>query len=260
MKDGARSIQSIEVGGRILQALVNETRPMMLSEIAEAAGMKPAQCHAYMTSLKNIGLVHQDGASGLYSVGHMALNLGMSWLETDKQMSQAITGLALITEDIVATSLLFIWGKQGPTVAHIDPGPRQASLNIRQGSLFSFVGTSAGRVFAAYLDTPDVQAMIEAELAHASQTRSLGVDLTRTELDGYISEIKTVGYSMVQGTPVPGVNTVAAPVFDVNGALTCVLSLVGATEDFPLSPEADGVRRLLDLAQSLSPRPAPTAQ
>lgn len=225
---------------------------MMLSEIAEAAGMKPAQCHAYMTSLKHIGLVHQNAQSGLYAVGHLALNLGMSWLDTDRQMSQAIEGLAAITEDVVATSILFVWGKQGPTVAHIDAGPRQASLSIRQGSLFSLVGTSAGRVFAAFLETAEVRAMIAAELAHASQTRSLGVDLTAEELDRYIVEIRQLGYSMVQGTPVPAVNTVAAPVFGPDGALTCVLSLVGATEDFPLDVEADGVRRLLDLARGLS--------
>lgn len=252
MKDGARSIQSIEVGGRILQALVDEARPMMLSEIAEAAGMKPAQCHAYMTSLKHIGLVHQNAHSGLYAVGHLALNLGMSWLDTDRQMSQAIEGLAAITEDVVATSILFVWGKQGPTVAHIDPGPRQASLSIRQGSLFSLVGTSAGRVFAAFLDTPEVHEMISAELAHVPKTRSLGEDLTAEELDRYIAEIRELGYSMVQGTPVPAVNTIAAPVLGPDGALTCVLSLVGATEDFPLDVEAEGVRRLLDLARGLS--------
>ncbi len=67
MSKSARGIQSIEVSGRIMQALLDAGEPMMLKDMAQAADLKPAQCHAYIASLKKIGLVHQDSSSGLYS-------------------------------------------------------------------------------------------------------------------------------------------------------------------------------------------------
>jgi DNA-binding IclR family transcriptional regulator len=40
-----RGIQSIEVGGTLLQALAAQGRPMALSDLARAAGMPPGRAH-----------------------------------------------------------------------------------------------------------------------------------------------------------------------------------------------------------------------
>lgn len=42
-KDPRRGIQSIEVGGSLLQALVRAATPMMLKDLARSAGMPPAR-------------------------------------------------------------------------------------------------------------------------------------------------------------------------------------------------------------------------
>ena len=71
-----RGVQSVEVAGRILSVLADSTRPMMLRDIADATGMPPGQAHPYIVSFRKIGLVEQDGASGLYRLGWFALHLG----------------------------------------------------------------------------------------------------------------------------------------------------------------------------------------
>ncbi len=70
-------MQSVEVAGRILSVLVDSTKPMMLRDIADAAGLPPGQAHPYIVSFRKIGLVEQDGASGLYRLGWFALHLGL---------------------------------------------------------------------------------------------------------------------------------------------------------------------------------------
>src|SRR5690349_12864168 len=72
-----RGIQSVEVGGRLLVALANAGRPMALKDLAEAASMSPAKAHPYLVSFGKLGLVAQDGASGRYGLGALALQLGL---------------------------------------------------------------------------------------------------------------------------------------------------------------------------------------
>jgi DNA-binding IclR family transcriptional regulator len=59
-----RGIQSIEVGGRLLQALAGRGTPMPLKDLAHAAAMTPAKAHPYLVSFAKLGLVEQDEVWG----------------------------------------------------------------------------------------------------------------------------------------------------------------------------------------------------
>lgn len=252
MRDGGRGIQSIEVSGRILRALVHSGEPMMLKDIAGEADLKPAQCHAYLTSMKAVGLVHQDWATGLYSAGPFALRLGVSWLHGNPQTAQAIRDLKALTEEFGVMSLLSSWGEFGPTIVHIYAGLTQAALNLRQGSLFSVTGTANGRVFAAYRDEPDVQAQIEGELAHKSGLQAIGADLTLEDFTAHVSEVRDLGYSVARESPIPGVNAIAVPLFGADGKLAFAASLIGSVENLPVDPDAPAVVRMLQMSRALS--------
>ncbi|KAF1027153.1 MAG: hypothetical protein GAK40_01119 [Burkholderia plantarii] len=52
-----RGIQSIEVGGALLRALVDHGSPMLLGDLARKAGMASAKAHPYLVSYGNLGLI-----------------------------------------------------------------------------------------------------------------------------------------------------------------------------------------------------------
>src|SRR3954447_16737748 len=74
----SRGVQSVEVGGRILVAMVQAGRPLMLRDLAGGADVTPAQAHAYLVSFRKLGLVEQDTATGRYQLGPFALQLGLA--------------------------------------------------------------------------------------------------------------------------------------------------------------------------------------
>ena len=72
-----RGIQSIEVGGQLLNALVKSGTPMMLKDLASEAGMPPAKAHPYLVSFAKLGLIEQNPATARYELGPLALELGL---------------------------------------------------------------------------------------------------------------------------------------------------------------------------------------
>lgn len=255
MKEGARGIQSIEVSGRILKSLTQAGEPMMLRDLASASDLKPAQCHAYLTSLKTVGLVHQDWATGLYSAGPMALRLGVSRLQNDPLTARVIQELKTLTEELGVLSLIIVWSHFGPTIVHIYAGPTQAALNLRHGSLFSVTGTATGRVFAAYCDGPEIRAQIEDELAHRAASPSLGSDLTLEDFNSHVAEIRALGYSVTCGNPIPDLNAISIPIFDANGKMAFVASITGRAERLPVDDDSYPVERMKQIAEIVAAPP-----
>src|SRR5690606_8401396 len=120
MVEGARlagrSVQSIEVGAKLLQALTDAGEPLMLKNLAARAGMKPSQAHPYLLSFRRVGLVEQNPDTGHYLLGPFALHMGLMRARNIAPLriaQQAATKLSLDTGLITAIS---VWGSHGPTV------------------------------------------------------------------------------------------------------------------------------------------------
>ena len=79
MKERA-GIQSVEVGFGLLDVLGKSAGPLMLRDLAAAAGMSAAKAHRYLVSFQRLELVAQDAISTRYDLGPAALKLGLAAL------------------------------------------------------------------------------------------------------------------------------------------------------------------------------------
>ncbi|MCA3236981.1 MAG: helix-turn-helix domain-containing protein [Curvibacter sp.] len=71
-------IRSFEVGYMLLEALARAHGPLMLRDLAAAAGMSAAKAYRYLVSYHRLGLVSQDAASARYDPGPPALRMGLA--------------------------------------------------------------------------------------------------------------------------------------------------------------------------------------
>jgi DNA-binding IclR family transcriptional regulator len=79
MKERA-GIQSVEVGFGLLDVLSKAAGPLMLRDLAGAAGMSAAKAHRYLVSFQRLQLVVQDASSTRYDLGPASLKLGLASL------------------------------------------------------------------------------------------------------------------------------------------------------------------------------------
>jgi DNA-binding IclR family transcriptional regulator len=254
MSTEARGVQSIEVGSRLLDAMIATGEPMMLKDIAKMAGIAPAQAHAYLVSYRKGQLVEQDEASGRYRLGPMALQLGIARLRSFDPFQAASEGASELASDTGLTVAVSVWGSYGPTVVQVHEGVDQILINTRPATVYSITGTATGRVFAAFLPSELVAAGIKAQRAEGREARYVGNLPTLKEIADELAFIRDHRYAPVRSSPIPGINAIAAPVFEVGGQLHMVLTLIGASTLLDIAPGGSHISLICDLAKRISTR------
>ncbi len=257
-----RGIQSIEVGGQLLLALAHRGRPMALKDLAREAGMAPAKAHPYLVSFARIGVIEQEGVSGTYFLGRLALQLGLISLQQANPVQMVSPLLADLALRIGHTVAIAVWGTHGATIVRIEEAPTAVHVNMRHGTVFSLANTASGRLFAAYQPLPSVRGRLEAERRRVranpdpvitGMPRAAPLPSWKsfaTQLD----EVRTHGLARSIGEVVPGVDAMAAPVFDHTGAVVLALTAIGPAAAFDARWEGRIAKALKSCAASASCR------
>jgi DNA-binding IclR family transcriptional regulator len=218
-----RGIQSVEVGGRLLQTLAQARAPLALSDLAAGAGLAPGQAHTYLVSLTRLGLIKRDELTGRYEPGPLSLRLGLLHLQNQPAFRAAVPRVAALAEAVGLSIAICIAGPQGPTIVHYEHGGFALHVNLHVGTVMSLPGTSTGRLFCAFLESQALQTM------WANQGSDAVAPADRVDFDATLAAIRARGLERGIDAPSPGISSLAAPVLDANGYLSLALTAIGPT-------------------------------
>jgi DNA-binding IclR family transcriptional regulator len=250
--DGKHGVQSMEVGMLVLQALVSGQGAMMLKDIAAAAGMPASKVHRYLVSMVRAGLVEQDPQSSRYDLGPFALNLGLVAIDRLDRVRLGVAAIGALRDAVNETTALAVWGDRGPVIVRGERPRRPITVNVVTGTALDVLTSASGRVFGAWLPRDTLRPLIESELASPSLPRELK---SWKKIEAMFDQVRSDGYSMVSGYHlVPGVEAVAAPVFNHRGEITLAMLVVGVQGMFDVSPDGRVVTKLKAAAAELSQR------
>jgi DNA-binding IclR family transcriptional regulator len=251
-----QGIQSVEVGARLLRALVEAPRAQMLRDLAAAAHMPPAKAHRYLVSLARIGLVEQQLESGLYDLGPFALALGLSALARLDPVTTAGPVLLELRQEIEQTVALAVWGNEGPTIVRWLGADTPVSASLRVGSVMPLTRSATGGAFLAFMPRESTAPWLKKELE--SNIRKGLQPATQEEVERWVSQTRRRGYAHTTDF-IPGIGGIAAPVFDHSGAMTLALIALGYTKPFEAGIEQIAAA-VTDKARALSQRLGASAQ
>ncbi len=161
-------IQSVEVGFALLEALSLAPGPLMLRDLAAAAGMSAAKAHRYLVSFQRLRLVTQDSATSRYDLGAAALQLGLASLSRLDAVRQARERIPALLEQVGHTVALAVWGNHGPTIVHWAESPRAATVNLRLGDVMPLLSSATGRCFAAFMASDAITPLLKQEISRGA--------------------------------------------------------------------------------------------
>jgi DNA-binding IclR family transcriptional regulator len=253
--DGKRAqqgVQSVEIGLRVVTALAQASGPSTLRDIAKAAGLSSSKAHRYLVSLCRTGVAEQLPTNGRYDLGRALITFGLAALNRLDEYRLADSALEeLVTKTGLAATLV-IWGNRGPTLVRRKEPPTSVVVSVRIGAVLSTVSSGSGRVFAAFLTPEIVTPIIDAEFAAGQRPTQMGKPLTRKAFDKLIGQIADERVARVQGDLTAGIDGVCAPVFNHEGKIAMVLTLIGMHGTMDLAASAQPTKVLARVANDLS--------
>ncbi|UXC37730.1 IclR family transcriptional regulator [Cupriavidus gilardii] len=257
-----RGIQALDASAQLIGALLRAGSPLALSELARLAGMVPAKAFPHLVSLVRAGVLQRD-ADGRFLPGPLALQLGLIALQRLSPVREAepeVRGVAVDTGLSVAMAVL---GPLGPTVVRLEESARPQHVSLRVGTVLSLVNTAIGRVFAAHQPADVLDGLLQQETVRMAGAPVKGLREEKTAYAARLARIREQGMDDALDRPVPGIHTLAVPVFDHTGTVVLVLAAMGTAGSFDSGLDGNVARRLAGAAQRLSwrfGRPRSTAQ
>jgi DNA-binding IclR family transcriptional regulator len=225
-------IQSVEVGFGLLEALGQAPGPLMLRDLAKAAGMSAAKAHRYLVSFQRLQLVVQDGVSTRYDLGPAALKLGLASLSRLDAVKLARERIGTLMEQVGHTLALAVWGNHGPTIVHWEESPHAVTVNLRLGDVMPLLSSATGRCFAAYAPREAIAPLLKEELARAQKQGRADVPASMAEVRAALDEVRQRGGARVVDTLLPGIVGFCLPVFDSDGHMALGMVALGPSGSF----------------------------
>jgi DNA-binding IclR family transcriptional regulator len=249
-----RGIQSVEVAGRILEALASRRNAAALSELASAAALSTAQAHTYLVSLTRLGLIKRDAWTGYYEPGPLSLRLGLMFIERQKAYRVAAPHAKSLASRLGLSVAVCVAAAQGPMIVRYERSADPLHVNLHIGSVMSLRSTATGRVFSAFLAPEQLAAMRQNQgLAR------LDVGLDRQEPasadeDGRdsLDDVRKRRMARSVDVPSPGISSLSAPVFDAQGTLQLALTVIGPSAAMDVTWNGAAATELRHIARRIT--------
>ncbi|WP_313631641.1 IclR family transcriptional regulator C-terminal domain-containing protein [Psychrobacter sp.] len=258
-------VQSLEIGLSVLDVLIDHNKPMMLKDIAQAMQMHPAKCHRYLVSLirKNYALQLSDGRYGLgtrgNTLGHANFN--------QNNILERLTHIATEIKDTLNCAVQIAkWFSEGPIIIQSVEPDSPISIITRIGSRMPLTTSATGQLFASYQPDTIIKPLVVTEW----QTNDRAAIAEQWQHFSQLKiKIRTQGYATVTGDMLVGINAIAIPVIlpqlashtastqaTTNGELSAdnlpleyAITIIGTTEQLPMSEQHGVVKQILAIAQ-----------
>ncbi|WP_323765877.1 IclR family transcriptional regulator [Marinovum sp.] len=236
-----RGVQSIDIGGHILEAFVAASGPIKLKDLSDLTGLAPGKLHPYLVSFCNMKLLERSD-HGWYTLGPFALHLGLARLRGLNPYKETLKRVPELAEELGLMVSLAVWGPFGPTIIHIEERLDPIHFNIRVGGVYYLSMTASGHVFTAFLPKAVSAELVEKEFSDTEGDRRRYFQVDRGWFEATIEKTRARGYGMTRDMPTPGITAFAVPIFDHSGTIRLAVAAIGPNE----LTDDEGHERIVD--------------
>lgn len=246
------SVQSVEVAGEVLRALLEAAGPRRLSEIAQAAGMHPAKAHRYLVSLTRIGLASQDATTGLYDLGPMALQMALKGFSRFDVLRRAVDCIEKLGREVGETVALVVWGEAGPKFIRVAEARHGQASTVLITHICPLTWSATGLLFCAYEDSARTAALIQRELEQNKLLNRVDAPQSLSDLEAIVATIRFNRVSMIENAGNSGTAAICAPVFDASGKFIMAISVFAKAGRIDIGLDGNLVGKVIATTRRLS--------
>lgn len=248
-ESGSRaSIKSLQKVLQVLECFSQKNANLTPAEVASRTGLPRATTHRLVSSLRDIGLLEQNGKRDTYKLGMKLFQLGslvLANLDMDTHARPHATRLQRITGE--AIHLCVFDGFQMAFIERQEMTSAGNNFVTRIESAPAYC-TSVGKAFLAFQE----EALIIKILSDGLLPRTPNTIVNIKELMGELRITRERGYAIDNEENEPGVRCVAAPIRDSNGRVFAAISVSGPASRMPNSRIEGLAPTVIETADAIS--------
>ena len=233
-------VQSVERAFAILRCLAGG--PAGVSVIADRVGLPKSTVSRLLSTLQALGAVEQSASGTEYRVGDAMIDIAAGAVPGRNLIAVARPHLAELVETLGESTGLSVL--DGPAVLYLDQVDADNPVLVRDwtGERLPPLNASSGLVLVAHLPKPERERFL-ATASDAEAVRRRLADIVERSYEWTCEEF------------LPGISSVAAPVFGAGGEVVAAVHAHGPAYRFP-GPGADDdiAAEVVATAQRISAR------
>ncbi|MBI5440302.1 MAG: IclR family transcriptional regulator [Deltaproteobacteria bacterium] len=221
---GVKFTNSLAKGLRVLESFSPASPKLKLQEIAEKTQLPKVTAFRFIRTLMTLGYIARDEQSRTYCLTPRVLSLGFTVLSSIELREVALPHLEQLSAASNQTVNLGVMDHTD--VVYIERIKRKQILNIELyvGSRVSIYSTSIGRAILAFLPPANLQSLLPEILKNPEAALHCGAG--GEKLLESLEAVRRLGYAMSDDIPfIPGVRTIAAPVFKAGGEVEGAINM-----------------------------------
>jgi len=218
--------RSLERGLAILSSF-NSDRPLIgVSELSRDLDLSRSTAHRYISTLAQLGYLHQDRESKRYRLGPKVLDLGFSAINSMDVREISAPHLRQLSDETGYTVNLAIL--DGTDIVYIErcrtsrPGQREIDLNLHVGARLPAYCTAMGKAILAFLPEERCEELIaRIDFAPRGPNTVTDPQAFREEL----ARIRASGVALNDEELAYGLRSIASPIRSESGEAVAALNL-----------------------------------
>jgi IclR family KDG regulon transcriptional repressor len=239
-------VQAVIFALQILEFMAVQSGDVGVTELATAFGTTKSRIFRHLRTLLLQGYILQD--DGRYRVGSRLVALGNAVMQNFDLFQVSADIMRGLRDKVGSSVVLGQMDDAGLRVLSVVPGKALIEITVRSGSIMGYHSSAQGKIALAF-GPPDLLARVVSKPLEAHSPRTI-VDVA--QLLEELKVIKARGWAAAPGEAVIGLNAVAAPLFDVKGALIGTLAVVDSVQFLPDEPSKEVVGSLTTAAYQIS--------
>ena len=243
-------LKSLRKSIRVMGCFSLEEPRLALSEIARRAELPLSTAHRILATLREAGLVEQEGERDLYRLGPKLFELGSMVLANMEVHREALPFIEELSRESGETVHLGVFdGSRVVSIEKMDSSHGLAS-NITVGKGAPAYCTAVGKALLAFQPDPVVEHVCQQGLVRYTPRTITDSARLRKELE----KVRSSGYAVDDGEHQPGLRCVAAPIRNYSGNAIASLSISGPAIRISKEAIPTLAQRVREVAGKLSTR------
>lgn len=206
----------------VLELFGPERPEITAGTVAAELGLSRATAHRFLATLEAAGVLVAVGR-GVFAPGPRLTRLGRMAEELNPLVGHVQDALEAIRRDLGESAMACRLSARGPLCIAVSPADRQISVNIKTGTTLPLLTTAQGKIWLAYMSTPERAALQRRRAFEAGDLDALEPELARIRADGCAFNL---------GSNEPDIAALAVPVLAADGHAVLTLSVFGMLSRF----------------------------